>query len=273
MRADAYWSIAAAQARSGLNESAVANFKRAKQALADVRSPLDRSWIMSNLVVSQIRAKDLPAAEKALAQAVAITRQITSPWARAQGIAKLAESLIVFEATTTPGTAMSENPIKIRTLDHLVLRVADLDRALAFYRDTIGCPIERRIDKIGLVQLRAGTSLIDLVPIDSELGRKLGAGPAEHGRNLDHFALELDGFDADAIQNLSLQARRRCRRRRRPLWRARDGTVALPAGSRRQHGRTQGPSKTRHVAHPLVVSSSKIAAETITKRSHARERR
>ena len=95
---------------------------------------------------------------------------------------------------------MSENPIKIRTLDHLVLRVADLDRALAFYRDTIGCPIERRIDKIGLVQLRAGTSLIDLVPIDSELGRKLGAGPAEHGRNLDHFALELDGFDADAIK-------------------------------------------------------------------------
>ena len=46
------------------NESAVANFKRAKQALADVRSPLDRSWIMSNLVVSQIRAKDLPAAEE-----------------------------------------------------------------------------------------------------------------------------------------------------------------------------------------------------------------
>ena len=95
---------------------------------------------------------------------------------------------------------MSENPIKIRTLDHLVLRIADLDRALAFYRDTIGCPIERRIDKIGLVQLRAGTSLIDLVPIDSKLGRKLGAGPAEHGRNLDHFALELDGFDADAIK-------------------------------------------------------------------------
>ena len=57
---------------------------------------------MSNLVVSQIRAKDLPAAEKALAQAVAITLQITSPWARAQGIAKLAESLIVFEAATTP---------------------------------------------------------------------------------------------------------------------------------------------------------------------------
>lgn len=95
---------------------------------------------------------------------------------------------------------MSDNPIHIRTLDHVVLRVADLERALSFYCDAIGCVIERRIDKIGLVQLRAGSSLIDLVPVDSELGRKLGAGPAEQGRNLDHFALELDVFDADAIK-------------------------------------------------------------------------
>ena len=95
---------------------------------------------------------------------------------------------------------MNDNPIRIRTLDHLVLRVADLERALAFYCDIIGCAVERRIDKLGLVQLPAGTSLIDLVPVNSELGRKLGAGPAEHGRNLDHFALELDEFNADAIK-------------------------------------------------------------------------
>lgn len=94
---------------------------------------------------------------------------------------------------------MSKNPIKIRTLDHIVLRVADLDRALAFYRDAIGCEIERRIDKIGLVQLRAGTSLIDLVPVNSVLGRKLGAGPAKQRRNVDHFALELKSFNVEAI--------------------------------------------------------------------------
>jgi len=99
---DAYWSIAAAQARAGNDVGAVKNFQLAKQALADVRSPLDRSWIMSNLVVSQIQAKDHPAAKQALAQAVAITRQITSPWARAQGIAKLAASLIAFDAATAP---------------------------------------------------------------------------------------------------------------------------------------------------------------------------
>ena len=93
---------------------------------------------------------------------------------------------------------MSDNPIRVRGLDHVVLRVADLDRALAFYRDTLGCRVERRLDELGLVQLRAGASLIDLVPLDSALGRKLGAGPAG-GRNMDHFALELEDFDAAAI--------------------------------------------------------------------------
>lgn len=102
---------------------------------------------------------------------------------------------------------MSKNPIHIKALDHVVLRVADLDRALAFYRDTLGCGIERSIKELGLVQLRAGAALIDLVPVDSLLGRKLGAGPAKQRRNMDHFALELDNFDADAI-GAYLKARR-----------------------------------------------------------------
>tara|TARA_Y100000590_G_C15155993_1_gene801732 strand:- start:97 stop:534 length:438 start_codon:yes stop_codon:yes gene_type:complete len=102
---------------------------------------------------------------------------------------------------------VTENPIYIKALDHVVLRVADLDRALTFYRDTLGCEIERSIKELGLVQLRAGAALIDLVPVDSELGLKLGAGPAKQGRNMDHFALELDNFDADLIR-VYLEARR-----------------------------------------------------------------
>ncbi len=94
---------------------------------------------------------------------------------------------------------MGKDPIHIKALDHVVLRVADLDRALAFYRDTLGCEIERSVNDLGLVQLRAGTGLIDLVPVDSVLGLKLGAGPAKQGRNMDHFALELHNFDADLI--------------------------------------------------------------------------
>jgi catechol 2,3-dioxygenase-like lactoylglutathione lyase family enzyme len=82
------------------------------------------------------------------------------------------------------------NPIEIRTIDHVVLRVKDLEMALAFYRDTLGLPIERKLD-IGLVQLRAGRSLIDLVPVSSQLGRLGGPAPNADGHNMDHFALEL----------------------------------------------------------------------------------
>ncbi len=90
------------------------------------------------------------------------------------------------------------NPIEIRTIDHVVLRVKDLDKALVFYRDTLGLSIERRLD-LGLVQLRAGRCLIDLVPVSSQLGRIGGPAPGADGHNMDHFALELERFDAAAI--------------------------------------------------------------------------
>jgi glyoxylase I family protein len=91
------------------------------------------------------------------------------------------------------------SPFRPLGLDHVVLRVADLDRALAFYCGVLGCTVERRRDDLGLVHLRAGGSLIDLVPLDGELGRKGGAGPGREGRNVDHFALRIAPFDAAAI--------------------------------------------------------------------------
>ncbi|RZL38697.1 MAG: VOC family protein [Rubrivivax sp.] len=90
--------------------------------------------------------------------------------------------------------------ITLRGLDHLVLRVVDLDAMLAFYVGVLGCSIERRQDEIGLVQLRAGQSLIDLVPVDGKLGRMGGAAPGVEGRNLDHFCLRVEPFDGDAIR-------------------------------------------------------------------------
>ena len=85
-------------------------------------------------------------------------------------------------------------------LDHVVLRVRDLDAMLDFYRDTLGCPVERELD-IGLVQLRAGASLIDLVPVESELGRK-GGGPPGGPRNMDHFCLQVEPFDEEEIRRV-----------------------------------------------------------------------
>ena len=94
----------------------------------------------------------------------------------------------------------SPTMIRIREIDHLVLRVADLEKMLHFYCEALDCHIERRMDAIGLVQLRAGRSLIDLVPTDGELGRAGGAAAGREGRNLDHFCLRVDPFDEAAIR-------------------------------------------------------------------------
>jgi catechol 2,3-dioxygenase-like lactoylglutathione lyase family enzyme len=89
--------------------------------------------------------------------------------------------------------------IRIREIDHIVLRVVDLDRMLRFYCDVLGCAVERRQESIGLIQLRAGHSLLDLVPVDGKLGRAGGAPPGQEGRNLDHFCFRVEPFDAAAI--------------------------------------------------------------------------
>lgn len=88
----------------------------------------------------------------------------------------------------------------IRGLDHLVLRVSDLDATLRFYCECLGCTVERRLDDVGLVQLRAGNSLIDLVPVAGKLGRMGGAAPGKTGRNLDHFCLRIEPWDEGAIR-------------------------------------------------------------------------
>jgi catechol 2,3-dioxygenase-like lactoylglutathione lyase family enzyme len=89
---------------------------------------------------------------------------------------------------------------RVLGIDHVVLRVADVERMLRFYRDALGCGVERRVDRIGLVQLRAGGSLIDLVPVDGLLGRAGGAAPGPEGPNLDHFCLRIAPFDEAAIR-------------------------------------------------------------------------
>jgi catechol 2,3-dioxygenase-like lactoylglutathione lyase family enzyme len=90
------------------------------------------------------------------------------------------------------------NPIALRGIDHVVIRAVHAEQTIAFYRDVLGCTVERTLD-IGLVQLRAGASLIDVVPVDSRLGRA-GGPPPSGGRNMDHFCLKLAAFDESAIR-------------------------------------------------------------------------
>lgn len=90
--------------------------------------------------------------------------------------------------------------IHIRDIDHLVLRVVDLAIMERFYCEALGCSVEKRQGSIGLIQLRAGRSLLDLVPVDGPLGRVGGAAPGREGRNLDHFCFRVEPFDEAAIR-------------------------------------------------------------------------
>jgi glyoxylase I family protein len=80
--------------------------------------------------------------------------------------------------------------LRITGLDHVVLRVASLERAVKFYGEVLGCPVERELDAPRLVQMRAGTSMIDLVPCQEG---------EEPGRNMDHFAVRIAAMDVPAL--------------------------------------------------------------------------
>lgn len=90
-------------------------------------------------------------------------------------------------------------PFSVQRIDHIVLRVQDLERSIRFYAELLACEVLRRRDDLGLVHLRAGSSLIDLISVDGPLGRKGGAAAAEQGRNMDHVCLRIEPFDETAI--------------------------------------------------------------------------
>jgi glyoxylase I family protein len=91
---------------------------------------------------------------------------------------------------------MPEHPFALQGIDHIVLRVRALPRSLEFYRDVLGCALEREQPQLGLTQLRAGRSLIDLVTIDGPLG---AGDPPGAGRNLEHFCLTVAPFDEERL--------------------------------------------------------------------------
>ncbi len=79
----------------------------------------------------------------------------------------------------------------IQRIDHVVLRVRDLDRMIDFYQRALGCNVERRLERLQLVQLRAGDSLLDLIKSDSP----------RDGANMDHLCFRIDPFDLAKIHS------------------------------------------------------------------------
>ncbi|BAW22736.1 MULTISPECIES: VOC family protein [Pseudomonas] len=90
-------------------------------------------------------------------------------------------------------------PFTIKHIDHLVLRVSDLPRSVAFYTGLLGCHVSRVREDLGMVHLGTGTAMIDLVTLDGPLGRPGGAAPGVEGRNLHHFCLRIEPFDEAAL--------------------------------------------------------------------------
>ena len=90
-------------------------------------------------------------------------------------------------------------PFSVVRIDHVVFRVRDLERSIAFYGDVVGCRVLRRRDELGLVHLEAGSALIDLVSVDGPLGSRGGAAAGEQARNVDHLCLRVEPYDEAMI--------------------------------------------------------------------------
>ena len=79
----------------------------------------------------------------------------------------------------------------VNRIDHVVLRVRDKPAMVRFYQEALGFRVERTLERISLVQLRAGASLLDMVP-------QTGSSSAP---NMDHLCFRVEPFDRDAIVN------------------------------------------------------------------------
>ena len=92
--------------------------------------------------------------------------------------------------------------IRVLMIDHIVLRTTQVEEMVRFYSKVLGCGVERTLAaETGLTQLRAGDSLIDIVAVDSELGRAGGAAPTPSGNNMDHFCLRLEAASEQDLRD------------------------------------------------------------------------
>jgi len=85
-------------------------------------------------------------------------------------------------------------PAQFGGIDHVVLRVRDLERTLGFYVGVLGLTVERIFEKINLHQVRCGRNLIDIMPLGPS---ETLAAPAERG--IEHLCLNIQGdMDKDS---------------------------------------------------------------------------
>lgn len=90
-------------------------------------------------------------------------------------------------------------PFALEGIDHVVLLVDDMAAARAFYLGVIGCTVEQALPRYGMLQLRAGAALVDLVDISGEPGA-WARPPVDGGRNVDHVCLATGPWQEAAMR-------------------------------------------------------------------------
>jgi catechol 2,3-dioxygenase len=109
--------------------------------------------------------------------------------------------------------------MKVRELGHATLRVADIARSAAFYRDLLGMPEVGRLWGGKGVMLSTGRTHHELLLIESGPARPT---PTERGLGLDHLGLKI----GDTLDELK-QARAELERAGVPVIGASDHGVSL----------------------------------------------
>jgi glyoxylase I family protein len=94
---------------------------------------------------------------------------------------------------------MQPNPLQLRGVDHVALRVRSLDRSIAFYCSVLRCEVAARNEDAGIVHLRAGAQMIDLIWLEGRMGKSGGAEPRVEARNMHHICLAYEPHDSDAL--------------------------------------------------------------------------
>lgn len=90
-------------------------------------------------------------------------------------------------------------PFSLVGLDHIVFLIDDMDRALSFYTNVLGCQHGYSYPALGMEQLWCGNALIVLWDT-SHPGGKAAAPEVRGGRNIDHLCIATSPFDHDEMR-------------------------------------------------------------------------
>lgn len=89
-------------------------------------------------------------------------------------------------------------PFKMVGIDHVVLLVTDMEKAMHFYTTVLGCRPGYSYPDIAMEQVWCGTELIVLIDT-SQPNAKYAQPEIKGGRNMDHVCLAIGPYDADAL--------------------------------------------------------------------------